>query len=124
MVCTGFDKYLPRIGQSFRLGSAIALFGALLLRPAPAAILQITPSTGGGADVRVAGTNGQSWRLLSSSTLLNWTAIGTNLVGSDGTALFHVSSPGVANHFYRAELMSVGRMITALSPAFTDVSNA
>jgi hypothetical protein len=95
-----------------------------------AATLQITRSpSGGGVDVQLTGTNGQSWRLLSSTNLTNWSAMMTNQVGTDGKALFHVSSPPPMR-FYRAQMISsgsggtTGNTIVALSPAYSDVTNA
>ena len=87
--------------------------------------LQITPVSGGGFDIRVSGMMGQSWRLLASTNYSSWLPFATNTVGADGTALFRDAGQGT-RRYYRAQLLSSisGNVITALSPSFTDVSNA
>jgi hypothetical protein len=107
------------------LFSTVTLFLPKLASAVQTPSLQISRSTVGGFDIKLFGSVGQSWRVLACTNLSNWLPIGTNTVASDGTALFHDARTG-GRWYYRAQLLSSpsGNVITALSPSFTDVSNA
>jgi len=66
-------------------------------------MLKAAQSAGGGLDLSVFGSPGQTCRLLASPDLVDWTAIATNSFGPSGFFLFHdPAGAGQTQRFYRA----------------------
>jgi hypothetical protein len=63
-------------------------------------LLRASQPLGGGVDVLLYGTAGQSCRLLSSTDLQNWTPIATNVIGANATWLYH-DDASQSKAFYR-----------------------
>jgi hypothetical protein len=81
-----------------RPAGAAADIGAYELAYPP--VLRAGLPQAGTIAIQVFGTNGQTYRLLSSPDLSHWTPEATNQIGSDGTVLFYDNS-GDACRFYR-----------------------
>jgi len=71
--------------------------------PAVLTLTLLASASGGGIDLQVSGVPGISYRIESSSDLMNW-AIVTNLVSTTAPFTFHIPAQGIqsSQKFYRA----------------------
>ncbi len=62
-------------------------------------LLTVLANPGAGLDILAESLQGTSRRLIESTNLIDWMPMATNLITSNGTALFHQDRVGPARFF-------------------------